>query len=60
MATLLEPMLEFDRLLNRAFSNGGVRTFVPAADVLVTDEEVTVHMDVPGLSVETWRSSSRT
>ena len=53
MTTLLEPMLEFDRLFNRALGNGGLRSaFVPAADVLVTDDEVTVHMDLPGLSAD--------
>ena len=51
--TLLEPMLEFDRLFNRMLSpstfGGG---FVPAADIVVTGDEVIVHMDVPGLSAE--------
>lgn len=32
--------------------NGGVRPFVPAADLAVTDDEVTVYMDVPGLKPE--------
>ena len=50
---MLEPMLEFDRLFNRLGPNGGLRSaFVPAADVLVTEKEVTVHMDVPGLTAE--------
>ena len=53
MTTLLEPMLEFDRLFNRVLASGGVRSaFVPAADVVVAGDEVTVHMDVPGLRVE--------
>ena len=53
MTMLLDPVLEFDNLLNRVLPNGGVRSaFVPAADVVVTDDEVTVHMDVPGLRRE--------
>src|SRR5579875_2590123 len=31
---------------------GSVRAFVPAADLVVTDDEVTVLMDVPGLGPE--------
>ena len=54
MTMMLEPALEFNTLFNRLLSPGAVRSgFVPAADVLVTDDEVTVHMDVPGLSAET-------
>lgn len=53
MTMLLEPMLEFDRLFNRAFSNAGLRGgFVPPADVVATDDGVTVYMDVPGLAEE--------
>jgi HSP20 family protein len=53
--TLLEQFdslfdLTRDRLLD---GNGfGYRAFVPAADLVVTDEEVTVFMDVPGLKPE--------
>jgi|SRR5579875_183285 len=52
--TLLE---QFDTLFNLPASrllaaNGGVRAFVPAADLVVTDDEVTVLMDVPGLKPE--------
>lgn len=50
--TLLEQFdslfdLTRDRLLGNGF--GYSRAFVPAADVVVTDDEVTVFMDVPGL-----------
>jgi HSP20 family protein len=38
-----------DRLLA---GNGYSRAFVPAADLVVTDDEVTVFMDVPGLKPE--------
>lgn len=51
--TLFEPMLEFDRLFNRMLSPDGLRSgMVPAADVVVTDDDVVVHMDVPGLSAD--------
>jgi HSP20 family protein len=49
MTGLLEPMLEFDRLFNRARTGSGFSAFVPPADVLATDSDVFVHMDVPGL-----------
>ena len=43
------PLFELQREFNRAM--GGV-AYVPAADVLVSDDEVVVHMDVPGLSAD--------
>jgi HSP20 family protein len=52
MALMFEPfgsLFDFDRLLAPA---GAVRPFVPAADVVVTDEDVTVVMDVPGLKAD--------
>ncbi len=56
MTSLFEPfspLFEFSRELDRAFSrNGMVRSYIPAADVVVTDEDVKVYMDVPGLSVD--------
>ena len=54
MTTLLEPMFELSRDLDRLFAGRGgmIRTFTPAADVVVTDDDVTVHMDVPGFSVD--------
>lgn len=52
--TLLEQFdslfdLTRDRLLS---GNGYARPFLPAADVLVNENEVTVTMDVPGLKPE--------
>lgn len=56
MTTLTEPFSplfqlsrDIDRLLGR---NGGVGGYVPAADVLVSDGEVSVTMDVPGLQAD--------
>ena len=49
MTALLEPMLEFDRVFNRMFSFSGLRSaFSPDADVIVTDDDVTVQMDLRG------------
>jgi HSP20 family protein len=52
MTMLMEPFAPTLRDLSRYLSGGGggASGFLPAADVLVTDEDVTVHMDVPGLS----------
>lgn len=52
--TLLE---QFDTLFDLGrdrvlAGNGAVPVFVPAADLVVTDDEVTVFMDVPGLKPE--------
>jgi HSP20 family protein len=56
VTTLTEPFSplfqlsrDIDRLLGR---NGGFAGYIPAADVVVTDEHVTVTMDVPGLQVD--------
>ena len=50
----MEPMFGLERDLNRLLTPAGrAAAFFPAADVLVTDEYVTVHMDVPGLTAET-------
>ncbi len=52
MTMLMErfaPLFELQRDFNRALAAGGAG-FAPAADVLVNDDEVLVHMDVPGLS----------
>jgi HSP20 family protein len=53
VTTLTEPFSplfqlssDIDRLLGR---NGGFGSYIPAADVVVGDEHVTVTMDVPGL-----------
>jgi HSP20 family protein len=43
----------FDLTRDRLLSGNGLgRAFVPAADLVVSDEEVTVYMDVPGLRPE--------
>jgi HSP20 family protein len=48
-----EPFAPWLRELNRYFGNAaGVGAFTPPADVLAPDEEVTVHMDVPGVTRE--------
>ena len=52
MTMLMErfaPLFELQRDFNRFL---GGAAYVPAADVLVSDDEVVVHMDVPGLSVD--------
>jgi HSP20 family protein len=47
------PLFELSRELNRLAPGGmQVRSFVPAADVVATDEDVTVVMDVPGLEAD--------
>jgi HSP20 family protein len=51
MTTLMEPVAPWLRDLNRLFTSDG-NTFLPPADVLVTDDGVTVYMDVPGLRSE--------
>jgi len=51
MTTLMEPVAPWLRDLNRLFTSEG-NAFVPPADVLVTDDGVTVYMDVPGLSAD--------
>jgi HSP20 family protein len=53
MTMLTEPYAPWLRELNRIFtSEGAVAGFIPPADVVVDDDGVTVHMDVPGLSAE--------
>jgi HSP20 family protein len=51
MAMLWEPVAPWLRDLNRLMTSDGA-TFVPPADVLVTDDGVQVYMDVPGLRPE--------
>jgi HSP20 family protein len=48
------PLVGFSREMNRALAANGatIRSFVPAADVIVTQDDVTVTMDVPGLKVD--------
>lgn len=57
MTTLFEPfapLFELSREMERLLGSDGVasRPFVPAADVVVTDDDVTVAMDVPGLKAD--------
>jgi HSP20 family protein len=50
MSTMVEPFAPWLRDLNRMFTTENrVSAFVPPADVIVTDEGVTVYMDVPGV-----------
>jgi HSP20 family protein len=50
MTALMEPFPPWLRELNRVFSTEpSISTFVPPADVLVTDDGVAVIMDVPGV-----------
>lgn len=54
MTMLMErfaPLLELQRDLNRFLAPGG-GGFVPPADVRVSEEEVLVHMDVPGMTAD--------
>ena len=53
MATLVEPATPWLRELGQVLQNQGVvGRFIPPADLLVDDDGVTVHMDVPGLRPE--------
>jgi HSP20 family protein len=49
---LMEPLAPWVRDLNRFASGGGRAPFTPPADILVTDQDVKVEMDVPGVSTE--------
>jgi HSP20 family protein len=51
--TMMEPLAPWLRDLNRFMAGDAApAAFIPPADVLVSDEGVTVQMDVPGLSHE--------
>ena len=53
MTMFTEPLFGLERDLGRLLGRAGAaNAFVPAADVLVTEEDVTVHMDVPGLTAD--------
>ena len=53
MTMLTEPHAPWLRDLNRLFTgDGAVTSFIPAADLLVGADGVTVYMDVPGLSAD--------
>jgi HSP20 family protein len=50
---MFEPFAPlFDLSRDRAFGGEQMRSFVPAADVVLTDDDVTVVMDVPGLKAD--------
>ncbi len=51
MTLFLEPFAPLFEL-SRQMMGEGTRSFVPAADVVVTDDDVTVVMDVPGLKAD--------
>ncbi len=54
MAMLMEPFSSlFDSPSRRLLSaDDSLRAFVPPADLVVTDDEVTVLMDLPGFKSE--------
>lgn len=51
MTLHLEPFAPLFEL-TRQIAGNETRSFVPAADVVVTDEDVTVLMDLPGLTAD--------
>ena len=53
MTTVMEPLAPLLRDLNRYFgARGAMGGFMPPADILVTDQDVKVYLDVPGVSRE--------
>jgi HSP20 family protein len=51
--TMVEPFAPWLREFNQILHNQGtVGAFIPAADLLIDDDGVTVYMDVPGLRAE--------
>jgi HSP20 family protein len=51
--TLVEPFAPWLRELGQVLHNQGTTgAFIPPADLLIDDDGVTVHMDVPGLRSE--------
>jgi HSP20 family protein len=53
MATMIEPFAPWMRDLSRFLATpGGGSAFLPPADVLVSEDGVTVYMDVPGLHAD--------
>ena len=53
MTMVMEPLAPWLRDRDRYVSSGRtVRGFFPLADALVTDEAVTIHMDMPGVGRE--------
>jgi len=52
MQMLMEPFAPWRRDLYRQLTRSTPAGFFPAADVLVSDEDVTVHLDLPGLRAD--------
>lgn len=53
MATILQPLAPWMRDLSRFMNTpGAASAFLPPADVLVSEDVVTVYMDVPGIKAE--------
>ena len=53
MATMLQPLAPWMRDLSRFMNTpGAASAFLPPADVLVSEDGVTVYMDVPGIKAE--------
>lgn len=53
MATILQPLAPWMRDLSRFMNTpGAASAFLPPADVLVSEDGVTVYMDVPGIEAE--------
>ncbi len=53
MATILQPLAPWMRDLSRFMNTpGAASAFLPPADVLVSEDDVTVYMDVPGIKAE--------
>src|SRR3954447_24525438 len=53
MATILQPFAPWMRDLSRVMDTpGAASAFLPPADVLVSEDGVTVYMDVPGIKAE--------
>jgi HSP20 family protein len=53
MATILQPFAPWMRDLSRFMNTpGAASAFLPPADVLVSEDGVTVYMDVPGIKAE--------
>lgn len=53
MATILQPIAPWMRDLSRFMNTpGAASAFLPPADVLVGEDDVTVYMDVPGIAAE--------
>ncbi len=53
MATIVQPLAPWMRDLSRFMNTpGAAGAFLPPADVLVSEDGVTVYMDVPGIKAE--------